>query len=219
MSEQVTLNTTKDRNDWTPVYLNDFLQAGAVVRSFVGDHDIALWRSFSGKIHAWLNRCPHRGMRLSFGFVRGEMLACIYHGWHYGEDTVCRYIPAHPELTPPDTIQATAFDCVQKGGLIWVGKEDADKAALNGPEGHGVRSLAINAPLQKVRSELGLDEAMSSKIDVEKVPSVLALQALPNNRTNLHILSQEPHGPEQKKVLSRWAEQKRRDIELEQGVI
>ncbi|MEP3233478.1 MAG: Rieske 2Fe-2S domain-containing protein [Hyphomicrobiales bacterium] len=217
MSGQTTQSKTQGMNDWTPVYLDDFLKAGAVVRSFVGDHDIALWRSFSGKVHAWLNRCPHRGMRLSYGFVRGEMLACIYHGWHYGEDTVCRYIPAHPELTPPDTIQATAFNCVQKGGLIWVGKEDANKAALNGPEGHGVRSLVINAPLQNVRSALGMDDAISSKVNVEKIPSILALQALSDNKTNLHILSQEPMEPEQKKVLSRWAEQARREIELEQG--
>lgn len=217
MSDQTTKSITRGVNDWTPVYLNDRLKAGAVVRSFVGDHDIALWRSFSGKIHAWLNRCPHRGMRLSYGFVRGEMLACIYHGWHYGEDTVCRYIPAHPELTPPNTIQATAFACLEKGGIIWVGQENADPADLTSPNGHGVRSLTINAPLPNVKSALGLEGAALSKVDVEELPSLLALQALPGDKTTLHILSQEPLTPEQKKVLSRWAEQKRRDIELGQG--
>ncbi|MGO7418409.1 Rieske 2Fe-2S domain-containing protein, partial [Rhizobium ruizarguesonis] len=40
---------------------------------------IALWSSASGRISASADRCPHRGMSLSHGFVRGETLSCIYH--------------------------------------------------------------------------------------------------------------------------------------------
>ena len=42
---------------------------------------IVLWRDGAGKVHALEDRCPHRGMRLSFGFVRGDALNCLYHGW------------------------------------------------------------------------------------------------------------------------------------------
>ena len=70
--------------------------------------ELAVWRSASGRIAAWRDRCPHRGMRLSHGFVRGESLNCIYHGWTYGADGACRRIPAHPEVVPPATIRADA---------------------------------------------------------------------------------------------------------------
>ena len=46
--------------------------------------------------HVWEDRCPHRGMRLSMGFVRSDRIACLYHGWQYGTDGHCLYIPAHP---------------------------------------------------------------------------------------------------------------------------
>ena len=64
-----------------------------------------MWRDSDGVAHVWEDRCPHRGMRLSLGFVRGDQIACLYHGWRYDAAGQCRYIPAHPQLTPPETIR------------------------------------------------------------------------------------------------------------------
>ena len=105
------------------VGLSKDLANGRVMRAFAGEQDLVIWRSKSGKLSAWDNRCPHRGMRLSHGFVRGEALACVYHGWHYDKSATCRYIPAHPELEPPETIKATEFLSIEKGGLIWINLE------------------------------------------------------------------------------------------------
>ena len=62
------------------VGLSKDLPNGRVMRAIVGEQDLVVWRSKSGVLSAWDNRCPHRGMRLSHGFVRGEALACVYHG-------------------------------------------------------------------------------------------------------------------------------------------
>jgi Rieske [2Fe-2S] domain len=35
---------------------------------------VVVWRGQDGKVHAWEDWCPHRGMRLSFGFARGKSL-------------------------------------------------------------------------------------------------------------------------------------------------
>jgi nitrite reductase/ring-hydroxylating ferredoxin subunit len=96
-----------------------------VMRAQVGGQDLVIWRASNGDISAWDNRCPHRGMALSHGFVRGNDLACLYHGWHYGSTGVCRYIPAHPELEPPATIAATVFSVAASDGVIWVNTEGA----------------------------------------------------------------------------------------------
>ena len=80
---------------WTAVCIAADLPAKVVMPSVCDGTDIAVWRSASGQLAAWADRCPHRGMRLSHGFVRGEALNCIYHGWTYGADGGCTRIPAH----------------------------------------------------------------------------------------------------------------------------
>jgi phenylpropionate dioxygenase-like ring-hydroxylating dioxygenase large terminal subunit len=86
---------------WTATGLAHDLPKSVVMAGRFQDTELAIWRSATGKLSAWVDRCPHRGMRLSHGFVRGETLSCIYHGWVYGTDGGCKHIPAHPALTPP----------------------------------------------------------------------------------------------------------------------
>ena len=64
--------------------------------------EVAIWRDGSGAVHVWQDRCPHRGMRLSFGFVRGDELSCLYHGWRYGADGA---VPLHPRASRPDAAE------------------------------------------------------------------------------------------------------------------
>src|SRR6478736_3412502 len=116
---------------WTPVALSADLPAGTVMPARTSAGSIALWRSESGHAAASADRCPHRGMRLSHGFVRGEALSCIYHGWSYGQDGRCLRIPAHPGLTPPATIRATTHAVEETGGIIWVAQgQPADQPPL-----------------------------------------------------------------------------------------
>ncbi|MBY2989787.1 Rieske 2Fe-2S domain-containing protein, partial [Rhizobium leguminosarum] len=105
---------------WTPVALSRDLPAGTVIPARTTAGSIALWRSASGRISASADRCPHRGMRLSHGFVRGETLSCIYHGWSYGQAGNCLRIPAHPGLTPPETIRVATHDVEETDNVIWV---------------------------------------------------------------------------------------------------
>jgi len=109
-----------------PVGLSAQLAPRQVIRVELGSVDMAIWRSASGVISAWENRCPHRGMRLSHGFVRGESLACAYHGWHYDCSGKCHKIPAHPELEPPDTIRTNRYHIEENGGVIWVDPQSID---------------------------------------------------------------------------------------------
>ena len=140
-----------------PIGLTNDLAPLQVMRCTVGQHDIAVWRSASGVPGAWENRCPHRGMRLSYGFVRGESLACAYHGWHYNRSGQCHFIPAHPELTPPQSIRPTLFSIWEHAGLLWVdttrktqssGEDERDEPAESSPEMpndlHPLRTLSID---------------------------------------------------------------------------
>ena len=59
-------------------------------------------------------------MRLSHGFVRGEALSCIYHGWSYAQSGQCQRIPAHPDLEPPEAIRVPVHHATESGGVVWV---------------------------------------------------------------------------------------------------
>ena len=105
---------------WWPVGLSRDLGPGQVMAAMVPVADLAVWRAMSGRVAAWTDRCPHRGMRLSHGFVRGEALACLYHGWSYDGAGQCTRIPAHPDLVPPAAIRVAGFAVAEAAGMIWV---------------------------------------------------------------------------------------------------
>jgi phenylpropionate dioxygenase-like ring-hydroxylating dioxygenase large terminal subunit len=65
-------------------------------------------------------------MRLQFGFVDGRTgSSCRYHGWRFGGDGKCAYIPAHPDMTPPDDFCVPAFpSAAEATGLIWTSTGD-----------------------------------------------------------------------------------------------
>jgi len=111
---------------WYPVAVADGLERATSTGTRLHDREIVVWRDLEGDSHVWEDRCPHRGMRLSFGFVRGSQIACLYHGWHFDTEGQCRYIPAHPDLTPPQTIKVWRYRSAERFGLIWTtGSEDA----------------------------------------------------------------------------------------------
>ncbi len=143
---------------WTPIALSRDLPPRLVIPVTCNDQDLALWRSESGKVQAWIDRCPHRGMRLSHGFVRGELLSCIYHGWRYDGAGICRKIPAHPELEPPATIRTTAWRCHEQDGVIWIAPQDAAEGAELPPAIPGLdalRSLPVLATADAIAAACG----------------------------------------------------------------
>ena len=135
---------------WIATGLSQDLPKAVVMAGNWQGHDLAVWRSATGRLQAWNDRCPHRGMRLSHGFVRGETLACIYHGWVYGADGGCKHIPAHPALTPPATITVASFACVEQDGVIWVAPADMAKAPPALAEVQSLRSISLTCDVAAV---------------------------------------------------------------------
>ena len=67
-----------------PVSLSGGVEPGTRTGTSVSGQQVVVWRGQDGAARAWADRCPHRGMRLSFGYVRENTLTCIYHGWSFG---------------------------------------------------------------------------------------------------------------------------------------
>jgi len=69
---------------------------GAFVARPVGGRDLIFNRDTKGAVHAFLDACPHRGVKLCLerkGIAKN--FQCIYHGWVFGADGKFRRQPHH----------------------------------------------------------------------------------------------------------------------------
>jgi hypothetical protein len=154
-------------------------------------------------------------MRLSHGFVRGEALSCIYHGWSYSQTGSCLRIPAHPRLTPPETIRVVTYVVREANGILWV----AEGEPVGGPpaiEGFvPLRSLTSTAGLAAIEAASG---AGGGDIGILcRLPGAPALRLLTvgqdNGETLVHVLVPEACSTADRIAASRAAEGLRRKAE------
>ena len=89
---------------------------------------VALFRAGDGRVHALLDRCPHKGGPLSQGIVFGESVACPLHNWTIGLSDGC--------ARAPDEGRTPTFACTVEGGQVHL---DADELAT--------RALDLPAPV------------------------------------------------------------------------
>lgn len=141
-------------NDWHPVGLSHAIEAGSSAGTRLYGEELVVWRDTGGVAHVWEDRCPHRGMRLSFGFVRGDHIACLYHGWQYNNGGVCQYIPAHPDLAVPNTIKVRVYRTQEQAGMIWSTSSENPLPIQNNDE--------TIVPLRSLYIDCSRDEAIAA---------------------------------------------------------
>jgi phenylpropionate dioxygenase-like ring-hydroxylating dioxygenase large terminal subunit len=121
-------------DDWHPVAASAALAGTQPVAATLLGHELAVWRDADGGLHAWEDRCPHRGTRLSIGRLEGGGVICAYHGWRFGADGRCTAIPALPGFTPPNAAAVRTFAVCEAYGLVWVSVGTPRGAVLPFPE-------------------------------------------------------------------------------------
>jgi nitrite reductase/ring-hydroxylating ferredoxin subunit len=192
--------------NWHPVGLSHSLEAGSSAGVRLLARELVVWRDTSGVAHVWEDRCPHRGMKLSFGFVRGDHIACLYHGWQYDRGGYCQYIPAHPDLDVPKTFKVPVYPTQECCGMIWttLSENPADV-----PEDRGntlpLRSLYLGCATDTAIAALGtvsltpfasqgpadtiVSRVTETLYEVSAGPDrlVIGVQAVADDRTALHL--------------------------------
>ena len=104
---------------WHPVAIAQQVQDKPVGVRLLG-LDVVVWRDSHAALHAWADRCPHRGAKLSLGKVLADTLECAYHGWQFDAATRCVRVPALPHFTPPASHCVQAYFACEQHGLVWV---------------------------------------------------------------------------------------------------
>jgi phenylpropionate dioxygenase-like ring-hydroxylating dioxygenase large terminal subunit len=112
---------------WHPVASLEEV-GGAPLAVRLLEREIVLWRDDTNEVHAWADRCPHRGTRLSIGCVIGGRLECAYHGWQFDARGQCVAIPALPDFVPPATHATSRYSVRIAFGLVWVRLQDSGES-------------------------------------------------------------------------------------------
>lgn len=220
---------TKD--SWYAIGGSSALEAGEVSPACLFGEERVVWRGEDGVSHVWHNQCIHRGMRLQYGFVDGNRLSCRYHGWRFAGDGKCAYIPAHPEMTPPDDFCVPAYQSTERDGLIWTTTGEPDGAP---PDLSGYEDLAFCRSMVIDTSPAQVDSAISDIAESRPVAPgvtaidmsagdtlVLAIQPMDDTKTQLHILaaSADAAGAESRRRASAWAKKFRWQVENDAAAV
>jgi len=100
---------------------------GMVKTTAMGRDLCVVWNDGAPRVFA--DSCPHLGLPLTYGTLRGQRLRCAYHGWTYDTDTAA--VVDQPTLRKPQRCSLRRFGCLMVGGLVfaWMGDPDASEAA------------------------------------------------------------------------------------------
>lgn len=105
-------------SDWYPLCRSkDLGKRPTALR--VEDLPLVAFRDAKGKPHAFLDRCPHRGLPLSMGTRRGDRLICAYHGWEFDSDGICQRIPSDAVPSTPRACMSP-YELNETDGQVWV---------------------------------------------------------------------------------------------------
>lgn len=106
-------------NDWHVIARAQELKPGAVLPKRLLGEDIVVWHDGTS-IHAWQDYCPHRGAKLSLGWVNNNTLICPYHGLVFNTEGKCIKVPGTPETTAPTRLCIKTYQVKERYSLVWV---------------------------------------------------------------------------------------------------
>jgi 5,5'-dehydrodivanillate O-demethylase len=82
------------RRFWLAIARGEDLMRGEAKPIRIMSEDYVLYRGISGQPRLIAQRCPHRGAPLHLGWVEGEHIRCVYHGWKFDGAGECVEQPA-----------------------------------------------------------------------------------------------------------------------------
>ncbi|WP_296469702.1 Rieske 2Fe-2S domain-containing protein [Pigmentiphaga sp.] len=134
------------RRFWHPVALASDVGPGEAKTITILSEELTLYRSQSGTPHLIGGRCAHRRTLLSTGWVDGDTVRCIYHGWRFDSSGACVERPAEVDTGMPRT-RIAGYPVYEYGGLIFaymgeapVPEFDLPRKALTELEGAVLRN-------------------------------------------------------------------------------
>lgn len=115
-------------NAWYAAGLSDEFPARGLQGHTIAGKPVVMWRTDSGEVVAFDDRCVHKRMPLSAGrLMENGVLECAYHGFCYDRAGTCVRIPSQPQGPIPLNAKLKPFPVIEQDGVIWVWPGEQDK--------------------------------------------------------------------------------------------
>lgn len=114
------------KNTWYVAAFPEEVQRERLLSRTFLDEPVVLYRREDGGITALHDRCLHRQVPLSIGFLDGDKLVCGYHGMTFDPSGRCVAIPAQEKV--PANARVRRYPVEERHGLVWIWMGDADRA-------------------------------------------------------------------------------------------
>jgi len=123
------------RKFWHPVALSREVEVGKAKPIRALGENLALYRGESGTPFIVANRCAHRLTFLHTGWVEGDHIRCIYHGWRYDGAGRCLERPAEPNASTAH-IKIAGYPTHEYHGMIFAYFGPGEPPAFDLPRKH-----------------------------------------------------------------------------------
>jgi phenylpropionate dioxygenase-like ring-hydroxylating dioxygenase large terminal subunit len=126
---------------------------------------LVIFRGIDGKPSALLDRCPHRNVPLSKGWVKNNHLVCRYHGWCFDAQGICQEVPGLCDWNEDQNRNAVAYPAIERDGFIWVYCK-ADEVPKSQPyEFPCLQQKGFSTFIQRMECETTLENASENFLD------------------------------------------------------
>lgn len=85
---------------------------------------VLLYRRKDGQVVAMEDRCPHRSLPLSLGELKDDRITCGYHGFVFGPEGNCEFVPSTGKPVPACV---KTFPVVESAPFIWIYAGDVNE--------------------------------------------------------------------------------------------
>jgi 5,5'-dehydrodivanillate O-demethylase len=113
------------RQFWIAVERAEDVARGQVKPTRIMGEDYAVYRGASGQAQVIAYRCPHRGAQMHLGWVEGDDIRCVYHGWKFDCAGQCLEQPAE-EAGFARKVKMCTWPTHEHMGLIYAYFGDGD---------------------------------------------------------------------------------------------
>src|SRR4029077_11043671 len=110
------------RNQWYIAALSQEVTRGLLSRRILDD-PIVFFRTQDGSPVGLADRCPHRGVPLSMGAIKDDVIRCAYHGFEFGKTGACHRVPSQSRIEPQLAVRS--YPLREIGPYIWIWMGDS----------------------------------------------------------------------------------------------
>lgn len=120
------------RSFWHPIAVSAKLGTAKAMPVRILGEDLTLYRGESGSTHLVGSRCAHRRTLMHTGWVQGENIRCMYHGWQYDGSGQCIHRPAEEDRCQPD-VKIGGYATREYCGLVFAYLGDGEAPEFDLP--------------------------------------------------------------------------------------